>query len=414
MKQRNFTTKMGSLYLLACLILLLGFSPFTVAHAAPDSPASYQVVFDPEDGSSYNDWYKVAVPEGGKITDQPANPQKEGFIFEGWAYAYDESGSPVLWNFETDVVSENTTLWAVWGKAYQVVFDPEDGTGYSDWYKVTVPEGGKITDQPADPQKEGFIFEGWAYAYDEDGSPVLWNFETDVVSENTTLWAVWENGTIVAFDPDDGTTEYPDFYKTVVKPGSKVTDIPADPQREGYVFGGWAYAYDENGKPLLWDFNRPVGDENMTLWAVWNKAYLVVFDPENGTEYKDWFKLTVPEGGKITGKPDNPVKDGYVFNGWYSHLDADDKPVYWNFDEDVVTGNMTLWASWSKEDNGNHAAGGNGTAGANNNGAGNIQDKADTSGKNPTTGNEGRYFLGLLAVLGVLSFGTLALLKNQS
>ena len=99
---------------------------------------------------------------------------------------------------------------------------------------------------------------------------------------------------------------------------------------------------------------------------------------------------------------------------WYSHLDADDKPVYWNFDEDVVTGNMTLWASWSKEDNGNHAAGGNGTAGANNNGAGNIQDKADTSGKNPTTGNEGRYFLGLLAVLGVLSFGTLALLKNQS
>ncbi|WP_270507956.1 InlB B-repeat-containing protein [Eubacterium limosum] len=116
MKQRNSTKITGSLYLLACLILLLGFSPFTVAQAAPDSPTSYQVVFDPEDGSSYKDWHKVNVPEGGKITDRPADPQKEGFVFEGWAYAYEEDGSPMLWNFETDVVSENTTLWAVWEK----------------------------------------------------------------------------------------------------------------------------------------------------------------------------------------------------------------------------------------------------------------------------------------------------------
>ena len=257
MKQRNSIKKLGSLYLLACLILLSGFSPFAVAQAAPDSPI-YQVVFDPEDGSSYHNWHKASIPEGGRITDQPADPQKEGFIFEGWAYAYDENDTPVLWNFAADAVSENTTLWAVWGKACQIVFDPEDGTGYSDWYKVTIPAGGKITDQPADPQKEGFVFEGWAYAYDE------------------------------------------------------------------------------NGNPLLWDFNRPAGEKNMTLWA-----------------------------------------------------------------------------SWTKEDNGNHAGIGNGTAGADNNSAGTIQDKTDTTSKNPATGKEGNYFLGFLAVLGVLSFGALALLKHQ-
>ena len=255
MKQRNSIKKLGSLYLLACLILLSGFSPFAVAQAAPDSPI------------------------------------------------------------------------------YQVVFDPEDGSSYHNWHKASIPAGGKITDQPADPQKEGFVFEGWAYAYDENGTPVLWNFETDAVSENTALWAVWENGTIVAFDPDDGKATYPDFYKAVVKPGHKVTDIPADPQREGYVFEGWAYAYDENGNPLLWDFNRPAGEKNMTLWA-----------------------------------------------------------------------------SWTKEDNGNHAGIGNGTAGADNNSAGTIQDKTDTTSKNPATGKEGNYFLG---VLGVLSFGALALLKHQ-
>ena len=121
MKQRNSIKKLGSLYLQACLILLSGFSPFAVAQAAPDSPI-YQVVFDPEDGSSYHNWHKASIPEGGRITDPPADPQKEGFIFEGWAYAYDENDTPVLWNFAADAVSENTTLWAVWGKACQIVF----------------------------------------------------------------------------------------------------------------------------------------------------------------------------------------------------------------------------------------------------------------------------------------------------
>lgn len=150
----------------------------------------------------------------------------------------------------------------------------------------------------------------------------------------------------------------------------------------------------------------------MTLWAVWNKAYLVVFDPENGTEYSDWFKATVPEGGKITDKPDNPARDGYVFKGWYSHLDAEGNPVYWNFDQDVVTGNTTLWASWSEEEN-NHAGDGNEAAGVSQNGSGNSQDKTSPSSKNPSTGNEGNYFLGVLAVLGVISLRTLVTLKNK-
>ena len=150
-----------------------------------------------------------------------------------------------------------------------VVFDPDDGkTQYQDFYKTTVRKGDKVTDIPEDPQREGYFFKGW-YAYLDDDNPVHWDFEKDVAEENTTLWADWEEGCIVAFDPDDGETQYQDFYKTTVRKGDKVTDIPEDPQREGYSFKGW-YAYLDGDNPVYWDFEKDVAEENTTLWADWD------------------------------------------------------------------------------------------------------------------------------------------------
>ncbi|MEM5768692.1 MAG: InlB B-repeat-containing protein, partial [Bacillota bacterium] len=164
-----------------------------------------------------------------------------------------------------------------------VAFDPDDGkTGYKDFFKITVPIDGTVTGKPADPSRDGYFFKGW-YAYlDENHNPVLWNFETDTVQENTTLWAAWEKGCIVAFDPDDGKTGYKDFFKITVPIDSTVTEKPADPSRDGYLFKGW-YAYlDENDNPVLWNFETNTVVENTTLWAAWEEACLVVFDPDDG------------------------------------------------------------------------------------------------------------------------------------
>lgn len=47
--------------------------------------------------------------------------------------------------------------------------------------------------------------------------------------------------------------------------------------------------------------------------------------------------------GELLKRPDNPVRDGYKFVGWYSDIDLQ-KP--WDFDADTVQGNMTLYAKW--------------------------------------------------------------------
>ncbi|PXX49229.1 putative repeat protein (TIGR02543 family) [Hungatella effluvii] len=282
-----------------------------------------------------------------------------------------------------------------------VVFDPNDGkTGYGGFYKVTVPLNSIVSSQPKDPARDGYIFNGW-YAYlDESGDPVHWDFENDTVTENTTLWADWENGCLVIFDPDDGKTGYNSFYKVTVPLNSIVSSQPKDPARDGYIFNGW-YAYlDESGDPVHWDFENDTVTENTTLWADWENGCLVVFDPDNGkTGYNSFYKVMLPLNSTVTSQPKDPVRDGYIFNGWYAYLDESGDPVHWDFENDTVTENITLWASWDIDSGyiggGNSEGNNDGNGGSNSGGnggsisGGNSGSNGDGNGGGNGDGNGG-------------------------
>jgi len=192
---------------------------------------------------------------------------------------------------------------------------------------------------------------------------------------------------MVIFDPDDG-TQYEDFYKTTVPVGGKITHKPADPTRDGYLFKGWYGYSDENDEPVKWDFANDTVSENTTLWAAWEEACIVAFDPDDGTQYEDFYKTTVPVGGKVSDKPADPTRDGYLFKGWYGYLDENDKPVMWDFENGTVTENMTLWASWKEDSNGGNNNGGNGE-GENNNNGGNGEGGNNNNGGNSGGGTGG-------------------------
>lgn len=65
----------------------------------------------------------------------------------------------------------------------------------------------------------------------------------------------------------------------------------------------------------------------------------VTFESGGGTQVPDQI---VQYGEKIK-EPEEPTREGYSFNGWYSDLD---RTTLWNFDSDTVQGNMTLYAGW--------------------------------------------------------------------
>lgn len=69
--------------------------------------------------------------------------------------------------------------------------------------------------------------------------------------------------------------------------------------------------------------------------------YVVRFDTVGGSEV---ISVKVSGGEKIE-RPTDPVKDGYVFDGWYL---SSDYSTRWNFESDAVNGNITLYAKWNK------------------------------------------------------------------
>ena len=101
--------------------------------------------------------------------------------------------------------------------------------------------------------------------------------------------------------------------------------------------------------------------------------------------------------GLIT-KPDDPVKDGYKFGGWYSDEACTQA---WNFESDVPTGDMKLYPKWIKEDtaveiSGKLVAGSElGSEGENNAALVEVYD-GENCIKSVLTGADGAYSLGYL------------------
>ncbi len=69
--------------------------------------------------------------------------------------------------------------------------------------------------------------------------------------------------------------------------------------------------------------------------------YVVRFDTVGGSEV---VSVKVSGGEKIE-RPADPVKEGYIFDGWYL---SSDYSTRWNFESDAVNGNITLYAKWNK------------------------------------------------------------------
>lgn len=144
---------------------------------------------------------------------------------------------------------------------------------------------------------------------------------------------LYGNQYTVRFDSAGGT----EVEKQIVRVGDNVEE-PEVPIREGYKFIEWQL----DGKK--YDFEAKVR-KNMVLVAQWQKIsdaaeifYKVIFDSNGGSKVEEQYIAV----GETVTKPTNPVRDGYVFKGWYY------KGAKYDFDK-KVSQDMKLTAKWKEK-----------------------------------------------------------------
>ena len=229
------------------------------------------------------------------------------------------------------------------GKKYTVSFDTDGGTKVEE---IKVKKNATIEVLPT-TTKDGYTFIEWQL------NGKTFDKSTKITSD-ITLKASWQKNaepTVevkkykVTFNTDGGSK-----IENVEVEENKTLEKPENPTKKGYTFDKWML----NNKE--YDFDTKV-TKDITLKATWKKEetnsekptspeetkpteevkYTVNFDSNGGSNVAS---QTVVKGKRVT-RPTNPIRDGYIFDGW-----ALDGKTY-NF-YSIITKDITLKAVWKR------------------------------------------------------------------
>ena len=282
-------------------------------------------------------------------------------------------------------INDSGNLFAVGGKEAPVIktftvrFDTGEGSAVAD---QTIDEGGKAA-KPADPEREGYTFDGW-YA-DADGMQPF-DFDSAITSD-VTVYAKWNKkdvpvtisvtGSVTGVDAENKTQVWADKTALELPEGATAADLSeALFEQAGLVYDATPdtqYGWRLNS--ITSPDGRVLGTVDMgnNRWAYWSLVvngeyaqlgassivlksgddvswvyevpeapvtHTVTFDAGEGSAVA----AQKVEDGKAAAKPDDPTREGYTFAGWYS--DSERTQAY-DFST-PVSGDVTLYAKWTK------------------------------------------------------------------
>lgn len=259
---------------------------------------SYDATFD-ANGGAWADGEtvkKVSTVFETPIT-APEDPTLEGYNFVGWepnVGIMDEEGKSFI---------------ATWERATYMATYIVDGEVYDAFETVY----GEEVDVPLDPYKEGYTFTGWSPKVDET-MPAR---DTEYVA----TFEANEYNAVFKTEEDNDDEDDSDVFDVIPTLYGDPVDNPAlDPEKEGYVFGGWA---DENGNPP-----STMDEKGKTFYAIWS--------PATDTPYKvEIYTMDTAGSYEYEGSPVVQEKTGTT--GTIAEISASAVEGFYVADESVLS-----------------------------------------------------------------------------
>ncbi|MBR2310453.1 MAG: InlB B-repeat-containing protein [Oscillospiraceae bacterium] len=156
----------------------------------------------------------------GETIARPQDPVREGYHLVGW---YTDIDMQIPWDFDVDTLQGNLTLYAKWESGDPIREEPEEDNGghagiwlilglglltvlalllflllgkktvkFETRCKMKIKDQkvkkGSLVERPEQPKRLNRTFGGW---YFDEECTERWDFETDTVEDNMTLYAKW-------------------------------------------------------------------------------------------------------------------------------------------------------------------------------------------------------------------------------
>ncbi len=233
---------------------------------------------------------KTETIQPGNTVILPEHMTKEGHTFKGWSTSKTEF---ILFD-ETTPITEDIQLYAFYEiNKYKVEFIIDQTT-----YTTQTVKYNTCVSVITPPIQEGQTFVGW---FTEANEP--FDYATPI-KEHRKLYAKYESTTLctVTFIANEQTID-----TISVAYGNSVQAVKA-PEQTGFAFIGWFLP----DATTAFDFTAPI-TQNIVLTAKYEEVviYTVTFQVEDET-----FTQQV-NASSYAKEPEQPIKDGYAFLGWF-------------------------------------------------------------------------------------------------
>ncbi len=202
--------------------------------------------------------------------------------------------------------TSDITLTAIWNPVKHSVTYDVDGGSASAPTQIDVQEGQKFAVSAYSGTKDTFSFGGWS-----DGTTVYQpNDEITMGTSDITLTAVWNPVKHkVTYVLDGGSEAAP--IQADVQEGQKFIVATYSGTKIGFTFGGWS-----DGTSTYQPGNQvTMGTEDITLTAVWDPLYTIIFDANGGSCTVN--SMMTDTEGKLPSLP-TPRYEDHDFDGWYT------------------------------------------------------------------------------------------------
>ena len=348
-----------------------------------------------------NNWSgNITVDVYGDTVDERdiPTPTKDGYNFSGWYLTWAESA----FDFTGTAITWDITLYAKWLAdfvRYETIDDVDVNVNINaKWW--TFPEGTELFIELVSQDRHDEIHTALVNDMGKNLELLAFDiyFMSGGVKQQPTTWVLvklnyegnpefqWASLSDLSLYHIDGTTHELEPIEIVSKNGDEIefwatefseylfvlqeweyivsfvsddvevwsgiavswnvyTWIIPTPTKDGYNFSGWYLTWAESA----FDFSGTAITGDITLYAKWEEGegvmYTITFDANRWTFANLPTPQSVASGSLISAptQQQTPELPWYTFTGWWTEPRGG---TQWDFGNDLVTGNITLYAHW--------------------------------------------------------------------